>query len=261
LLNLTEYGTNLQPGDEMYPIIGLCGQAGAGKDTAADYLVKQYNCTKIAFASPLKAVAEELFPYDNVYGPSEKREERVPVPVFDSYNSRLDVLNDKNVCNKIRSIVGNNIDYRAIDEWCTGMARIYTASGNLMSARFFLQNLGTNLARRWNANIWVNIGIESANRLLNQSASIVVISDVRFRNEALAIKAAGGRLWKMVNPDTTSSDSHISETEVETIPKEWFNSIIYNGKPIVASYLPTRLKSLQLKIDNCMAKLKATEHY
>lgn len=245
----------------MYPIIGLCGQAGAGKDTVADYLVKQYNCTKMAFASPLKTVAEELFPYDNVYGPSEKREERVRIPIFDSYDAKLHYVHDKRISNKIRSVVGNNVDYRAIDDWCNAMARTYKDSGSLMSARFFLQNLGTNLARHWNVDIWVNIGIESANRLLMQTSSIVVISDVRFRNEALAIKKAGGYLWKIVNPDTISTDSHISETEVQTIPKEWFDSVIFNGKSIEASYLPNRLRCLQIKVDNCMKKLKAAEYY
>ena len=35
-------------------IIGFLAQKYHGKDTAADYLVKKYHYTKIAFAKPLK---------------------------------------------------------------------------------------------------------------------------------------------------------------------------------------------------------------
>lgn len=43
-------------GGEGKIIIGLKGQAGAGKDTVADYLVREHNFTKITFATPLKEI-------------------------------------------------------------------------------------------------------------------------------------------------------------------------------------------------------------
>jgi len=261
LPKIAKYGTNLHPGEIMYPIIGLCGSAGAGKDTAADYLVKQYSCTKMAFADPLKSIAQDFFPNINVYGESEKRDQKVRVPVFDRYDYKNHYLHDKALANKIRTVVGNKIDYRAIDEWCNDMALLYKSAGGIMSVRFFLQKLGTNLARQWDPNIWVNTAIETANKLLSESASVVIISDVRFRNEALAIKKAGGTLWKIENPDITSTDSHVSETEVKTIPTEWFDSVIYNGKAVNASYLPTRLTLLHNKLDSCISLLRPASLY
>jgi hypothetical protein len=35
-------------------IIGICGRAGSGKDTAADYLVSKYGFVKLSFAATLK---------------------------------------------------------------------------------------------------------------------------------------------------------------------------------------------------------------
>lgn len=35
-------------------IIGLCGKAGSGKSTAAEFLVERRGCKRIAFATPLK---------------------------------------------------------------------------------------------------------------------------------------------------------------------------------------------------------------
>lgn len=40
----------------------LVGQAGAGKDTVADYLAAKYGFTRYAFADKLKQIARELFP-------------------------------------------------------------------------------------------------------------------------------------------------------------------------------------------------------
>jgi dephospho-CoA kinase len=42
-------------------IVGLIGKKGHGKDTFADYLVKEYGFVKLSFAEPLKRVCKELF--------------------------------------------------------------------------------------------------------------------------------------------------------------------------------------------------------
>ena len=42
-------------------LIGVCGKAGSGKDTIADYLVKKYNFKKIALADPIKRMVEDVF--------------------------------------------------------------------------------------------------------------------------------------------------------------------------------------------------------
>jgi len=51
-------------------IIGLIGYKQSGKDTIADYLVKNYNYHKLSFAEPLKEICKILFNFDEeqLYG-------------------------------------------------------------------------------------------------------------------------------------------------------------------------------------------------
>lgn len=56
---------------------------------------------------------------------------------------------------------------------------------------------------------------------------LVVIADGRFRNEILSVTTRGGEAWRITR-DTGSSDSHSSETEIETIPGHFFNDTINN---------------------------------
>ena len=51
-------------------LIGVLGFKYSGKDTTADYLVKNYDFTKIAFAQPMKDACKILFNFDDeqLYG-------------------------------------------------------------------------------------------------------------------------------------------------------------------------------------------------
>ena len=56
-------------------ILGICAKAGSGKDTLADYLVKNNYFTKISLADPLKRIAKETYDFSDecLWGPSEMR--------------------------------------------------------------------------------------------------------------------------------------------------------------------------------------------
>jgi hypothetical protein len=58
-------------------LIGICGKAGAGKDTIGDYLVKKYNFKKIALADPIKRIVKDVFVLDDhtVYDRVEREKE------------------------------------------------------------------------------------------------------------------------------------------------------------------------------------------
>jgi len=45
-------------------IIGICGLIGSGKDTIADYLVKEHNFIKLSFADKLKDCVAEMFDWN-----------------------------------------------------------------------------------------------------------------------------------------------------------------------------------------------------
>lgn len=46
-------------------LIGICGKAGAGKDTIGDYLVNKHNFKKIALADPIKRLVKDVFVLDD----------------------------------------------------------------------------------------------------------------------------------------------------------------------------------------------------
>lgn len=46
------------------PIVAFCGKAQAGKDTAANYLVKRYGFDRFAFADELKDICTNIFGWD-----------------------------------------------------------------------------------------------------------------------------------------------------------------------------------------------------
>lgn len=57
-------------------IIALCGPAGAGKTTVANYLVEKYGAVRYAFATPLKEMVQRAldFTHEQVYGTQEQKE-------------------------------------------------------------------------------------------------------------------------------------------------------------------------------------------
>jgi len=46
-------------------LIGICGKAGAGKDTIGDYFIKHYNFQKISLADPIKRLVKDIFVLDD----------------------------------------------------------------------------------------------------------------------------------------------------------------------------------------------------
>lgn len=46
-------------------LIGICGKAGAGKDTVGDYLVEEYGFERIALADPIKRLVQDIFVLDD----------------------------------------------------------------------------------------------------------------------------------------------------------------------------------------------------
>jgi hypothetical protein len=87
-----------------------------------------------------------------------------------------------------------------------------------------LQRFGTETIRRLDPDFWVRPVIKEANRLADQGKP-VVITDVRFRNEADVIDHAGGVLIRIVRPGLDDRDTHASETELD---RRWCDFALMN---------------------------------
>ena len=84
------------------------------------------------------------------------------------------------------------------------------------SPRQAWQTLGTEWGRALYANTWVDLGMRRAKEH-HRAGYHVVITDCRFQNEADAIRAAGGQVWRVIRPSNSRVDTHLSETEQDTI--------------------------------------------
>ena len=76
--------------------------------------------------------------------------------------------------------------------------------------RRLLQDLGNSARKTIDENVWVTLALGNID--VNQR---VVITDVRFENEAIMIKFMGGQLWRVKRVGVGPVNDHVSESELE----------------------------------------------
>ena len=103
--------------------------------------------------------------------------------------------------------------------------------------RGLLQRMGTEVGRNmFGEDFWVDYAIGQSWKNDN-----VVFSDVRFRNEAAAVRKNWGHNWRINRPGTLAANDHISETEMDGYKE--FDEILSNDGS---------LKELYAQIDKIM---------
>jgi hypothetical protein len=94
-----------------------------------------------------------------------------------------------------------------------------------MEYRPLMQRLGTEVGRQLiSESVWID-------QVFQDFTGLDVIADVRFENEANAIRAAGGVVWKVTRPNTEAFNAHPSETSLDDYN---FDALIVNGSDIAA---------------------------
>lgn len=157
-------------------IIGLSSRCLGGKDTIADLLIDNNIIKrKESFARQLKLICSNLF---NI----ELSE------FYDNKPGESSIIVNEDISELIPSLKD----------------RI----GTKLSNREILQYFGTEIVRKFHSESWVNATMNSIS-----CDEDVVIPDLRFVNEAKAIKDRGGILIRLLrNPKNLD---HISETELD----------------------------------------------
>ena len=80
------------------------------------------------------------------------------------------------------------------------------------SLRELYQTLGTEWGRQMvHPDIWVTLAMSEVNHYIQRMP--VIITDVRFENEAQAIRERGGHLWHIERPNAPAANTHISEQQ------------------------------------------------
>lgn len=90
-----------------------------------------------------------------------------------------------------------------------------------MSYRKLAQTLGTEWARALDPDFWVRIAAAKVELCAHYNQAGVVISDVRFPNEAAWIKSRGGVIWRVIRPGTEPVRAHASEDLIAGLPHDY----------------------------------------
>ena len=185
-------------------LLGLVGRKGSGKDTVGDRLVARHGFVRAAFADPVKWVARDLWPHltvEQCWGPIELKE--------------------------------------AMD----------TTLG--VSPRWLLQRIGTEVGRNGDLATFAGLGVSPArmrealdrhgvvpgpsawvDALFRALGAVdTVITDVRFPNEAEAVRDHNGWVLKILRPgfDTGVGNDHPSEREVDACA---FDYLVRNDRDV-----------------------------
>ena len=85
-------------------------------------------------------------------------------------------------------------------------------SKNGKPVRYFMQTLGTDICRRYlGDDVWVNIWRHRIRTL----DGLVLTPDLRFQNELMALQEAGADIIHVIRKGLSSSDMHVSETQLD----------------------------------------------
>lgn len=217
-------------------IIGLLGVAGAGKDTAGAVLAKDLGGVTLAFAAPIKAFCKKAFGLTDRHVNGDLKEK--PVKLKDlSIQHLVQLTYDE--CGGLSP----KLD-AALVRWVSGLFKA------TVTPRYLMQTFGTEVVRETlGKDHWGNLGLQKAFALLEGGTDAVVFTDVRFRNETLAIKRAGGKVFRIRRDVKKGVHSkHASESEQNSIPDWWCDGVIHNdGSKIEFEYRVRELATYMKK--------------
>jgi hypothetical protein len=165
--------------------IALTGLARAGKDSVAARLVDRWGYQRVAFADPLKEAALKVD------------------PILDS------------ACHASYCECDDAADYRLSD--AIRECGWETAKDSIPEVRRLLQHYGQTI-REMDPQFWVRAAFAEIRRV-RATGHPVVITDVRYLNEADALLAAGFRVVRVRRPGQVPGD-HASERELIDYPTD-----------------------------------------
>jgi len=130
--------------------------------------------------------------------------------VFDMYKTRewSDAIRIISFASPLKEMLGCIVHKDYIED----KERVIPNLG--VSARHCLQTLGTEWGRNLiSDSIWIDI---TRHRIEESDATVFIIDDVRFDNEAKMIREMGGEVWQLSRGNVGGSDDHISESGVSS---------------------------------------------
>lgn len=224
-------------------VIVLFGVRGSGKDTVGHYLHNEHDFAPDSFAYPLKKMVKLAFPDmtdEDLFGPSEGRERQ-----YAQYPRGAQAQ-----CMRCDHWLFENADASPGKEmFCRNCLITYP---KFVNPRIALQTLGTEWGRRLSPNVWIDAAVSRvrAERLIwrkrlfgrdkdqrDMPAGLAiqfenepkfVFTDGRFANEQARCSELGAHTVLLLRKLDESTDTHASEAELKTIPREKFDHVLDN---------------------------------
>lgn len=173
-------------------LIGICGFQSSGKDTIAEYLIKEHGFIRFSFASALKDIVSIMFNWPR---------------------------------DKLEGLTKEDREWRErVDPWWAN-----TLQMPHLTPRFVMQYFATDLFRdKFHPDIWVKIVENKLINIINKSDTNIVISDCRFENEINTLLRLGGKIihvyrnppvwfYKYRNGENPEEVNLIHRSEIEWI--------------------------------------------
>lgn len=173
-------------------LIGLTGPAGSGKDTVADYLCAAHGFSRYAYADPLRLEIAAAFCINvDLLLDRERKEKPTDLLALECCSDPffLASINDK--------------------RWIQHSITLPR------SPRWIMQAWGTDYRRQHNGqDYWIRQAENAIADMDRAGITRVVITDVRFEDEAEFVRSKGGQVWLLHRPDLLAVNPHVSERGV-----------------------------------------------
>ena len=179
-------------------VIGLTGPAGSGKDTVADLLHTHCGAHKMAFADALRAEIVEAFCIEHIYLTRRETKEH-PISAL-ALARCLDTAFVGRMLIQHQLFNTDQLDLNAP-----------------RSPRQIMQWWGTEYRRAATPGYWVSKAAQHIHWLHKAlQTRLLVITDVRFEDEATLVRSLGGQLWQIKRPGCdVAASAHVSEVTGE----------------------------------------------
>jgi hypothetical protein len=213
-------------------LVGFCGDAGAGKSTAARILEEEHGFVILPFAGPMKAMALAFgLSKDEVFNsketpPRTELPEKMSTVLAKKMLTRLVPIgrfyaSEQRPLSELAGLSGAAAVASLVDWYDAERESIKTP-------RHFLQKLGTEWGReRISDNVWIDAWKRDALQAQLEAVADAcdslallraVADDVRFENEAAAIRKEGGLVIEITRAGAGSASGAGHASEAGVVP-------------------------------------------
>lgn len=100
-----------------------------------------------------------------------------------------------------------------------------------LTIRQLLIDIGTNLGRSYDENLWLNVFDHTVDHYNNDGCGLLIVTDVRFRNEFDHVKKQKFLTIRLIRDSHTKIDN-VSETDQDGIADSEFDYVLHNNSTL-----------------------------